>query len=280
MRLLDLHVGRPVHRGALSIFPVWNGNAVADTGYDLHSPQVRVEERAGAPVVSELVATNRGLRPALVLSGELLTGGRQHRVATRSTLVPVGESVVLDVRCVEEGRWSGGERHHRGRRAPASLRGLGHQGDVWRSVRRQEQRHGSSATHSVVDAMDAVRDQAARLVAGLQPLAFQSGVLIGIAGAPMLLEAFDSPEVLASVWQELLAAAAFDAVGAVPRPTDGWRAREFLQSATSVPMQRQAGDLGVNLHGTSNLGPVELLVWRHRAVHFVAANARHELVEI
>lgn len=279
MKLLDLHLGQPVHRGALSIFPIWNGNAVADPGYDLHS--VQVTERAGAAVVSELVAMNTGGRPALVLAGELLEGGQQHRVAVRSTLIDAGHSEVLEMRCVEQGRWSGSGGHRQsGRRAPASLRGLHSQQDVWQRIQRHEQRHGGSSTHSVLTAMDSVRDQAAGLVQGLRPLPFQSGVLIGVAGRPMLLEAFDSPAVLAEVWDQLLVAAAFDAVGAPTKPTAGWRAREFVSQQTSVPLQRTAAGAGTGLHGLSQVGPVDALAWHGRVVHVVAANARHELVGV
>ena len=72
MDLLDLHLGRPVHRGALTLFPIWNGHAVSARGYDLADDRLGVEERAGAAVVAELVVTNPGHRPALLLEGELL----------------------------------------------------------------------------------------------------------------------------------------------------------------------------------------------------------------
>ncbi len=39
MRLLDLHLGRPLTRGALTVFPIWNGRAVTARGYDLAGAQ-------------------------------------------------------------------------------------------------------------------------------------------------------------------------------------------------------------------------------------------------
>jgi len=76
---LDLHLGRPLTRGALTVFPVWNGHAVTSHGYDVTSAKLVVEERAGHAVVAELVVTNTGTRPALVLEGELLEGGHSTR---------------------------------------------------------------------------------------------------------------------------------------------------------------------------------------------------------
>jgi hypothetical protein len=52
--MIDLHVGNPVVRGSLTVFPLFHRAAVAEPGYVLHG--VEVAERAGAPVVSELVA--------------------------------------------------------------------------------------------------------------------------------------------------------------------------------------------------------------------------------
>ncbi|MBW0096638.1 hypothetical protein I4I73_11640, partial [Pseudonocardia sp. KRD-184] len=60
---MDVHVGNPVVRGALTVFPVFNGAAVADTGYALGG--VVVAERSDA-AVGELLVTNTGERPALV----------------------------------------------------------------------------------------------------------------------------------------------------------------------------------------------------------------------
>ncbi len=279
MELLDLHLGRPVHRRALSVFPVWTGAAVVTRGYDLRGDHVRVAERAGAAVAEELVVTNAGPRPALLLAGELLEGGQQHRIAARSVLVGSGEAVVLDVRCVEEGRWSGSADHiRRGRRAPGSVRAADDQSGVWQSVRRHEERSGAGPTHSILDATASVAERAERLIAGLRPLPFQCGVLIGVAGQPLLLEAFDSPRTLSHAWETLLTAAASDAVDAAALPTPGRRARRFLDRATAVPLDSREAGIASGLAGRSDKARLELLIWHGRAVHTVAANLRHELI--
>jgi hypothetical protein len=277
MQLLDLHLGRPVHRGALSVFPVWNGVAVSRPSYVVHSSSMRVEERAGSPVVGQLAVRNGGTRPALVLAGELLEGGQQHRVAATSLVVEAGKSAALEVRCVEAGRWSGSSEHRRGgRRAPASVRAMHDQGSVWDSVGRYEQRYGSSATHSVLEVTEQAGERAAALVADLRPLPFQSGLLVGIAGHPLLLEVFDSPSTLATVWDAVLAAAAIDAVDAEPIPTPGRRARRFLDRVVAMPVQTGHGAVGRDVEST--YARRSTLVWHGRLVHTVATNPRHELV--
>jgi hypothetical protein len=274
MQLLDLHLGRPVIRGALTAFPVWNGAAVQSRGYDVNSATLTVEERAGHAVVAELVLTNRGQRPALILEGELLEGGQQHRIAAQSVMINAGASQVLDVRCVEEGRWSGGSEHVRsGRRAPMSVRAAQEQSGTWQRVRDLEARHRGGETHFLGDALASADERARLLVCDLMPLPFQSGVLLCIAGQPVQLEVFDSPRTLTGVWSALLHSAAVDALTAAPIATPGRRARRFLErvrhlSETSDPLGSRS----------SPYARLDALSWRGRTVHAVATNPRHDLV--
>lgn len=279
MRLLDLHLGRPITRGALTVFPIWNGNAVMARGYDLAGDALTVSERSGSGVVAELVVTNAGGRPALLLEGELLEGGQQHRVAGRSLLVGAGDSHVLDVRCVEQGRWSGSAGHARsGRRAPLSVRAAQGQTATWDRVHRFEQRYGSSPTGSLLDATRDAAATARRLVDGIRPLPYQSGVLLCLAGQPVHLEAYDSWRTLGSVWESLLQSAALDALALPAIATPGRRARRFLDRVTEVPLQQSDGGLGMTLNGRTPYARLDALAWRGRAVHTVAVNPRHELV--
>lgn len=279
MQLLDLHLGRPLTRGALTVFPIWNSHAVRSRGYDVHSDQIVVAERAGSAVVSELVLHNTGRRPALVLEGELLEGGQQHRVAAGSTLVNPGASQVLEVRCVEQGRWSGLRGHTRsGRRAPLSVRAADEQGATWERVRHFEERYGPSDTGSLLEATRDAGLAAAELVRGVRPLPYQAGALFCVAGQPMQLEVYDSPRTLAAVWDALLHAAALDALGLPDVPTPGRRARRFLDRVAHVPVARQEDGVAVGLKGRTTYARLDALAWQERVVHAVAVNPRHELV--
>ncbi len=272
---MEIHVGGPTVRGGLTVFPVFNGAAVNSRGYDLGGASITVEERAGAPVVGELVVTNRGARPALVLEGELLEGGWQHRVAAMTVLVAPGASAVIEVRCVEQGRWSGGGHHVRGgARAPVVIRAAGGQQQVWDRVAR----YGSSPTQSVLDTTRGRADAADDLVRGLRPCAFQSGVLVGVAGQPLLLEVYDSPRTLAAVWDGLLRGVAVDAVDAPPVETPGRRARRFVRHLPDTSLDPVDGGCGMGFRGESSYMRVSELHWHGRAVATVAINLRHPLV--
>lgn len=268
MTLLDIHVGRPVTRAGLSLFPLWNGGAVTTRGYDLGAGTLSVAERSGGAVVEELVVTNTGRRPALVLEGELLLGGQQHRVAATSAMVDAGAGQVLPVRCVEEGRWSGGNEHTRSlRHAPLSIRTAQDQYRTWQRVRGMEARYGGGATHFLDDALRPAEDDIRRLVEGLRPLPFQSGLLIGLGGQVLQAELYDSPRTLAAVWTSLLQAAGTDALAAAPMPTPGRRARRFVER------MRHASE-----HGGTEKVRFSSLTWRDRTVHAVGVDPRHELV--
>jgi hypothetical protein len=65
----------------------------------------------GGPSVNQLVLVNRSKRPLLLLAGELVSGGKQDRIIAKDRIVaPGGESLPLDVFCVEHGRWSAGSQ--------------------------------------------------------------------------------------------------------------------------------------------------------------------------
>jgi hypothetical protein len=59
LQLQNLHLGRPVVRGGLTVLPVWSGAAVTSRGYDLSSAYLTLEERTGHAVVAELVVSDR-----------------------------------------------------------------------------------------------------------------------------------------------------------------------------------------------------------------------------
>jgi len=98
------------------------------------------ERRTGA-AVNQLVLVNRSKRPLLLLSGELVSGGKQDRIIGKDRIVPVGAPPLpLDVFCVEHGRWSNGANFvasktivHPSVREKAAVDQK--QDDVWSAVR-------------------------------------------------------------------------------------------------------------------------------------------------
>jgi len=258
----EAQVGRGVYDGGVTSFPVWTsapGVRGMQTGAGVH---VGVAERAGSPVVGELVVTNEGARTVLLLEGELLEGGWQHRTLVRDLLLAPHTSRAVAVACVEQGRWSGSPEHRHGaRRTSPSVRcALGRDEDtrqsaVWSRVGRYEAALGSSPTGSLLDHLDGLTDGVGRHGAVLLP--GQRGVILGVGGQPLVLEMFGSRAALAAHLPALLAAVFLDAalvppsqVGQVP----GRRARRMAAHLAGVPLAGSASDGSAADRGAGDVG--------------------------
>jgi hypothetical protein len=279
---VQLHVGQGTHRGPLTVFPVWTDLPSSGPGYLTGAgAPVEVAERSGSPAVDQLVVTNRADRPVLLLAGELLEGGWQHRAVTATTLLLPDRPTVLPVVCVEQGRWHGDVVHRRrARRVPfAVLPRLDSQAEVWRRVSRYEDVAGPSATDSLAERLDRVAPRARDLTRGLRPLAGQRGLLVGVAGRPAWLELFDSARTLKAHWAGLMEAAALDALGRANLRTLAALARGFAErvEGTRLTLDGPAG-LGRRFRGGGRVR-VDAVAWHDRTVHLTAVDLTHPLQE-
>jgi hypothetical protein len=280
---MELHVGRGTSRGALTVFPVWSDRK-GPRGYSSDLGKVALSELEDGPSVGHLLATNSGRRPRLMLEGTVLEGGWQHRMLLRSVLVPGQQELRVPVACVEQGRWGGGRAHAaRSRRASVRVRSASRQqdvqGEVWSRVAEYDGRFGANATGSFVGHLESAEDRARELVRGLEPLDGQCGVVVAIAGQPAMLEAFDSPRVLARQLESILFAAAMDALDQPEVVTPSRRARRFVERVERVRRTDEApAGAGTHQVGASEHAGVTALSWHGRDVHLAATNPRQALV--
>ena len=287
-----VHLGAPVHLAGLTVFPAWTDQATPRRALSTTPPErATITEIPDQPQVDKLLLENPSKVAFLVLEGLLVTGGWQHRVLTHSWLIGPQADYVLDVRCVEQGRWNGNATHgFDRRRAPLSIRGAlrSHdgppsrrvaQGDVWSRVHDYESRHGTSPTSSLVEVMDTIPTlpDDRPLPAALPG---QRGVLIGIAGHPVLLELFDHPMTLAKQLPALLEGLLVDGIRQPWVPTTGRRARAFAHAASHRPLQAvQEAGIGVVAETRDTLVDIHgLLDHRNRLVHTAVVNVRHQLI--
>lgn len=285
----DLHVGRGTTRGALTVFPVWNGYT-GPRGYDVAGPEIEVGEAQQGPSVPVLAATNLGHRPALMVEGALLEGGWQSRMLVKSVLVPARGSLELPVACVEQGRWGGAVRHeYKARRVSERVKAANRvstergphavQGEVWRRVAEYDAQFGADATQSFVGHVDRSEETARQLVRGIHRLHGQAGVVIAIGGQPVALEVFDSPRTFARELDAILQVAAMDALGLPAVATPARRARRFVEHVETVRLAgSEPAGVGRSLAGRTDYADLRALGWHDRLVHLTAVNPRHELV--
>lgn len=250
MALPRTHVGAPINRGALTLFPLWTEHPETDPGYltgaAAEAAHALTVDELDVADVPQLLAKNAAPAPVLLVEGEILAGGLQTRVLNLSILVPAMASLPVPVACVEAGRWGDRRQSRRGathvpprlRRAKTASvnasRPHGHrqadQGEVWETVAHYEQTLAApSATSSYADVAAARQTNIEDLSADLHPLPGQRGVIVGIGGEAVALELFDSAGTFAEYFDSLLAGYAIDALAGPVNATSSSAARQFLR---------------------------------------------------
>lgn len=233
-----LSVEEPIVVGDVALYPVIDREAdgapdldVATLGGAMSDGVVTVREAQNG-VVSSLVFANHGEEPVLVMAGDVVHGGMQDRVVQQSQLVAGGRAVVVPVRCVERGRWTGGEEGfvYAGRVDP-TLRAVvraGTQEDTWSAVAARNAARGVDGAASWLHGRDldatqlavAERELAARLADDKRVV----GLVVAKGGAFTGAEVYPHPALFAQDRLEVLsgqlAAVPARAGGAVPSRLD------------------------------------------------------------
>jgi len=144
MLLANLAVDPPRTHKNMLVFPIrfsgkqapgeWTTLDDATTAGEL---KISEKDQASVP---EVRMENAGVKTALIMSGEIIKGGKQTRMAAKDTVIETKGKVAVAVFCVEQHRWSGGKDFKASANmAPANIkasvmRGAG-QAEVWEGVR-------------------------------------------------------------------------------------------------------------------------------------------------
>jgi hypothetical protein len=233
-RLRAVSVGEPQESHGLQAFGLrWEPGRGPDylTLDDaLAGGHLEVAEVSDGGSVPSLKVTNKGDRPAFLMAGEQLAGGKQNRVLNASILVPARSELPIPVSCVERGRWayrstsfgsSGSSSHSKLRRmmhgqVTESYRSAGtphsKQSEVWREVDRKLGETGShSPTGQLEQSYADTRTTLEDVVNGLCPPEGACGVAFAYGGRIVGFDLFDRPETLLKLWPKLVRAYAVDA---------------------------------------------------------------------
>jgi len=200
----------------------------------LANKAVRIDEVSDHGEVPHVRVTNEGDVAVLFLFGEEIRGAKQNRVANASFLVPAKSETVLDVSCVEAGRWSraSGERFKQAHDviSPTLRRSMARQvrtsldahsgfrsdqGEVWEEIgTRLRQSHTPSRTESYADYCESRAPDLHSMEQAFQPVEAQVGFVACIGDEVAGLEAIGRPEVFEVEFRALLRAYGIDAVDA------------------------------------------------------------------
>ena len=306
----SVHLGRMQSHKQLSLWPLLTragGDGLrgfVPLAEALAAGTVAVDEVDRFGSVPHVRISNRGKLDVLVLFGEAIVGAKQNRIANASFLVPAGEEVVIDVSCVEQGRWSRGPRARGAARegrsgfasgdhvSSSALRRLmaakvavsrergggfdADQAEVWDGVRARLYRSGTrSASHDYSDYVETRRRDLDELRGAFHTEPGQVGFVAAIGSAVEGLEAVGDPAVFESVFPRLLEAYAIDAIDQAlldrPEARPVFDAPEtFLEAVAGSPV-RAGASLG---HGTDlRLGGGSVggcALWSEGMVHLMA----------
>jgi len=143
--LAGLTVDKPRMHENMVVFPIrYSGKQAAgdwatmDEAFAGGYLKIREKEQARVP---EVLMENTGGKTVLLMSGEIIKGGRQTRVVKQDTIIESKQKVTVAVFCIEQSRWHG-KREFKGSSNIVSFsmqneikRGAGQQ-QVWDNVQR------------------------------------------------------------------------------------------------------------------------------------------------
>jgi len=227
--LRDAQVMPPRWYRGLTIFPIQLSDERSDfrpLTFDeaIERGSLTVRE-IGRGRVNAVEVRNRGERPVFILSGEIMTGSKQDRIASADTLVPPRSGwITLDVYCVEHGRWHKVSDKFGTKRSlvNAGIRQVAQaaapQTEVWDQVAAKAGAVGvmqseSGAFNEIYNA-EPIQDKLAdyRKKLGSAITSRTTGVAAVTNGRIIAVDIFTNPELLHSLWRKLLDSYALDAL--------------------------------------------------------------------
>jgi hypothetical protein len=252
---IKLKVGTPLTHYNMTLFPVYSadkgklprpiGHGYSTLGEALKKKQLFVKEKPDAQV-SEVHLTNTSSKAVYLMAGDIILGGQQDREIARDTIVPARtKNYVVDVFCVEQGRWEGKSKFTSGETASSSLRyetqRYKEQGKVWDKVKKEAdytKSESSSGTYRAVAANKVTQAQIAAYTKDFSRRLSRDekalGVVVAINGKMAVSDVFADPQLFQQQLSKLLKSYALDAV----QEQAPWKKLEDKPGA-SHPVSRQ-----------------------------------------
>jgi hypothetical protein len=286
-----LEVDNPVHTEGVTVFFLtlrdgWKSD-IRTLDDALRAEALRVTEKPEASV-PEVFVDNTGRRPVLLVSGELLLGGRQNRIVKQDVLVPADSGrVAIPVYCGEKQRWS--ESKVGFSSAPAAAepelrKGAAlnrPQAEIWDGIDAAMQRSGAKSEtrdYRMIHEAPDVKRGADELVAACRRGMPRRTVGMVVASHRRILGAdlFEDPDVFAALWEKLVRGYAMGTDFAegkrirIPAPAVERReVRSFLDDVHESTFAAETTPGVGRLLSIRGAATGAALVWDGHAVHIV-----------
>lgn len=299
-----LEIGAPATAGSLALIPLLGRGSTTSAepaGYLLYQQAhdmglISIAEIDQAGAVDKLRVTNRANTPVLLVEGEVLLGMKQTRVLNLTILVAAQSKLTVPVSCVEAGRWRATSAAAIGKSdvhlAPSvraakavtvarSMRSArtfdSDQGAVWAGIDSVLDRHGAKApSRSYADLAASHPSRFTHVALSVEPEPRQVGVIACVGGRVACVDVFEAPQVLAALWEGLVASYQAEAMVAEARPAKPNGARRWFRSiAAGSP--NVGPEIGLGAHVTVVAPDVEAaaLVHEGKILHLSAFPAHH-----
>lgn len=195
-------------------------------------------QSTGGADVNRLSIVNKSDRKLLLLAGELVIGGKQDRIVQKDRIIPPSDKpTIVEVFCVEQGRWSGSATHFGAAAIPGGLGGgiadpavrgtaqaSGRQSSVWDEVGKKNRAAGVQpgvTTYQAARASSKNLEQEKPYLEALEkrvPGLDVVGAIVAVNGKLIWLDEFSSPTLFAKYWPKLLRSYVMEAIAARPSP--------------------------------------------------------------
>jgi hypothetical protein len=260
----------PIRYKQLAVFPVVRkarpatGAAMLTLAEGLAKKLVTVSEREGGGDVNHVGVANNSDRPLLLLGGEMILGGQQDRILGKDTVVPPKQRMVVEVFCVEHGRWSGGRSFGASgglveNKVRLRAKYRSDQGQVWDQVASKTSSLGASSstgTYRQVAGSAAsertvkpYRDAISTALDALPDRKQLVGLVAAINGRVTSVDIFEEPSLFAAYAKHLLESIVVTAADvreteAAARPPTVADVRGFMDKAEAAPAESVASGAG------------------------------------
>jgi len=237
-RLRQIGVEEPRHYRNLTLFPLVTRSVIEDRRVYLTLDQALdrgdlILSEVGSGRVNEVIVQNRSDRYVFLMSGEIISGGKQDRMISEDTLLPPNSpKIALRVYCVEHGRWvaQSSTFGSKGSAISGSIRGRARmtqsQQYVWDSIEIQQRQLGVSgggtrAFQRVYDEARVQKESRPYLeefddLPARYPNAI--GVVVGVGGRILTMDVFANTSLFRQLWPKLLKSYVVDAMNEATMP--------------------------------------------------------------
>ena len=256
----ETRLGKREVVGPLEIWGIHTGPAYV-TSLRSHSVTYRggPRELSGRPQVDKIIIENVADIQLFLPEGWFVNSENllQSRVLIQDVLVDARETGIANTACIESARWSINlnAEFASGRVPPSVLKAIRsipstairqRQRNVWDSVSKHTRYGSSSSSQSLIEILQSESSKPGRqeLLEELTELAEdtsdgRNGVLVCLEGEPLILEIFQTPEVLSNNYVDLMRSIVFDATFAEKPDTSEGTLDAFLREILNSELKHR-----------------------------------------